>query len=213
MYLKEHYVYAYYDEQGQPYYIGKGIRKRCFAKDHTVGVPPYHRIKKLYEDLSDQQACDIETNLILKYGRQDIGTGILLNRKSQSEPHSPEGLKKISKSQKKLWQDPTYRKKCLDSINLIRQYPEYRKKCSERHKKLWQDPEFRKRLSNTHKKQWQDPEHRKKCSETHQKLWMDPERRKKRSEISQKLWQDPERKKKMSEAVKQSWIRRKNSIQ
>ena len=188
MYLKEHYVYAYYDEQGHPYYIGKGKGGRCFAKHHTVGVPPRHCIKKLYEDLSDQQACDIETNLILKYGRTDIGTGILLNRKSQSEPHSPDGLKKISKSQKVYWQNTEYRKKHSKIVKVRWQDLKYRKRHSEIVKAYWQDPEYRKKLSEKHKTRLKDPEHRKKHSKRHRAFWSDPINRKRLSEKIKAIW-------------------------
>ena len=35
MYLKGYYVYAYMNEQGQPYYIGKG-QKRRLVESHRV---------------------------------------------------------------------------------------------------------------------------------------------------------------------------------
>jgi hypothetical protein len=83
-----YYVYYYlraknssYAPKGSPYYVGKGIRNRIIAKHTTVTTPknPALRIK-VAENLTEQEAYDLETVHIRKWGRKDIGTGILLNR-------------------------------------------------------------------------------------------------------------------------------------
>jgi hypothetical protein len=196
VYLKEHYVYAYYDEQGHPYYIGKGKGGRCFAKDHNVKVPPRHRIKKLYEGLSDQQACDIETNLILKYGRQDIGTGILLNRFSKDQPFSPDIIQKISKIVRSRTQDPKYIKKLSEKIKALWQDPEYRNKMLAKRS----TKEYKQKMSSSNKNYWQnlDIESKKKVIERNKinaKSLKDlkyKEFRKKQSERQKARWQDLE---------------------
>ena len=204
VYLKEHYVYAYYDEQGQPYYIGKGKGNRCFVKHHNIEVPSNEKIKKLYENLTNLIACDIEENLILKFGRKDLGTGILLNRKTRSEPyfHSKEVKEKLKKIMKGL-----SKKRSLET----------RKKQSETLKKIWQDPERRKKRSEIsqelwktfeYKKKMEDPLYRKKLSEISKKLWQDPEYRKKQLKINKERW-NPERKKKYSEKMKTKWAEKK----
>jgi hypothetical protein len=81
-----YYVYAYLRTKdsdtalsGTPYYIGYGKNHRAFNK-HRVPVPKdKSKIIFLYENLSEQEAKELEKQEISKYGRKDIGTGILLN--------------------------------------------------------------------------------------------------------------------------------------
>ena len=76
----DYYVYEYLRTDNTPYYIGKGRKNRAFTKQgHTVPLPPKDRIRFIAENLTDQAARDLEIELISKYGRKDIGTGILRN--------------------------------------------------------------------------------------------------------------------------------------
>ena len=76
-----YHIYVYLREDGTPYYVGKGKSKwRWRAKQtHNVPVPPQERVKVLYENLTNDEACAIERQLIAEYGRKDNGTGILRN--------------------------------------------------------------------------------------------------------------------------------------
>lgn len=76
-----YYVYAYIRESDNtPYYIGKGKGNRAFRK-HNVAVPKNKdRIIFLAENLSEDKAFELEKKYIKKYGRKDIGTGILRNK-------------------------------------------------------------------------------------------------------------------------------------
>lgn len=81
-----YYVYAYLrgnDSQtapaGTPYYIGYGKGQRAFNK-HRIQVPQDRsNIIFLHENLFEDQAKDLEIQEISKYGRKDLGTGILTN--------------------------------------------------------------------------------------------------------------------------------------
>ena len=79
---QNYYVYAYINEHdGNPYYIGKGKKRRMYNKHKTVDVPSdLSKIIIIQDNLEEQQAFDLEVQLIAHYGRQDKKTGILLNK-------------------------------------------------------------------------------------------------------------------------------------
>lgn len=79
--MNNYYVYEYLRIDQTPYYIGKGRNNRAFTKQgHTVPLPPTRdRIRFVAEKLSADAAKNLEIELIAKYGRKDIGTGILRN--------------------------------------------------------------------------------------------------------------------------------------
>lgn len=94
---KKFYVYILIDPRNNlPFYVGKGIRHRAFMhlklyKSDTHNKLRLHKIKKLIkmqllpiiqiykENLEEQEALDIETELIKKYGRICDNSGILTN--------------------------------------------------------------------------------------------------------------------------------------
>lgn len=96
-----YYVYAYLrEEDGTPFYIGMGKGDRQF--DHLkeakkdlnpkTGQHKLNTIRKLLQEgkeplikiiqnnLSRNQAAELEIELISTYGRRDLGTGILTNQ-------------------------------------------------------------------------------------------------------------------------------------
>ena len=88
-----------------PYYIGKGSNNRLNEK-HNVFLPTKDRIVKIAETLSEQEAFDLEIELIAKYGRQDLGTGILRNQTDGGDGasghiHSEEAIAKMKEHAKK----------------------------------------------------------------------------------------------------------------
>jgi hypothetical protein len=75
------YVYQYLDEQGNPFYIGKGSKDRI-NESHLpwVTIPPKDRRQIIKSDMSEKEAFDYEIELIKKYGRK-IDGGILENKR------------------------------------------------------------------------------------------------------------------------------------
>jgi hypothetical protein len=85
----DYYVYKYLREDNTPYYIGKGKGNRAFTKQgHTVPLPPKSRIRIIKNGLTESEAKDLEIELIAKYGRKDLGTGILRNMTNGGEGSS-----------------------------------------------------------------------------------------------------------------------------
>lgn len=75
-----YYVYQYLREDGSPYYIGKGSKKRAWSRDRNIPKPLDSKLIQIIEsDLSEPEAYALEKRLILLYGRKNAGTGILRN--------------------------------------------------------------------------------------------------------------------------------------
>jgi hypothetical protein len=107
-----YYVYQYLRENGTPYYIGKGKGKRAWLshkRENGVNLLPKNqdRIQILKENLTEEEALELEVKLTSYYGRKDKGTGILRNMTDGGEgstgrvyKHAEETKKKISSALK-----------------------------------------------------------------------------------------------------------------
>ncbi len=81
---QKYYVYEWLREDGTPYYVGKGTGFRAYCKRPYRPLDK-NRIRIVKDNLTEQEAWDLEINLIEKYGRQDTGTGILKNKTDGGE--------------------------------------------------------------------------------------------------------------------------------
>lgn len=80
IYPTGYYIYSYIREDGSPYYIGKGKGDRAFRKRRLFKPNDLNRIIIIEQNLTEEQAFILEVELISRYGRKDLGTGILHNK-------------------------------------------------------------------------------------------------------------------------------------
>jgi len=132
--MRNYYTYAYLREDGSPYYIGKGTRRRIHSKLHRVNLPPEERRIFLKQNLTAEEASNHEIYLIFIFGRKDIGTGILRNMTDGGE--GPSGKIVSEKTRKKISNSLTGRKLTIEHIDNIKKThpgitPHHRKKMLE----------------------------------------------------------------------------------
>ena len=217
-----YYVYQYLRSDGTPYYIGKGMGRRAYSKAHGVHLPKDQtRIVMIKENMVETDAFSLEIELIAKYGRKDIATGILRNRSNGGEGPSgsvrtSEARAKQSAARKKYFEDPEARARNSAAQNT----PEARERKSAARKKYLEDPENRAKNSAARN----TPESRAKQSAAQKIAQNTPEARARNSAASKKRWHDPESRAKLSAAQntpeararnsaaqKLAWIKRKNT--
>lgn len=156
--MKDYYVYVYLDQTKKgawffneikfnyrPFYIGKGRGKR--DKNHLLpnslkainyknsiiksilnktGETPIHY--RIYENLTNSEAIQLEIELIKHFGRKDNGTGFLANGTDGGDGannFSMETLKKVGNPQKKVYQyslngELIKEWECISKIDIIK---------------------------------------------------------------------------------------------
>lgn len=117
------YVYGHYKLNSSiPFYIGKGRKNRAWHTNnrtkywHNIVNKYGYQIKLLYKNLSESKAISKEIELIVKYGRKDMGTGILINNTNGGEGlsgyiYSIELKMKRKKDALKQWKNIDFKNK------------------------------------------------------------------------------------------------------
>lgn len=105
-----YYVYAYLrNKDNTPYYIGKGKNNRAYADHVSISVPKDRsKIIFIAENLTEKEALDLEVEYISKYGRKDIGTGILLNKTPGGDNPPEAAIKALNESNRQRVKDGTH---------------------------------------------------------------------------------------------------------
>lgn len=144
---KKFYVYQYITKDGTPFYIGKGSKNRI-NESHSpwldIPSPKFRKIIK--NNLTEEEAFDLELSIIKKYGRK-IDGGILENKKisrwvaQAGWTHSEETKQKISKANSGKIRTAEHKKnysksKSAEHAEKIRQANLGRKNSVERNNKI-----------------------------------------------------------------------------
>jgi hypothetical protein len=117
----EYYVYAYLREDGSPYYIGKGKRKRYLHSKNDRIKPPkdQSRIIICESGLTNIGACAIERRLIRWYGRKSDNSGILLNITEGGEGNTSPRTAHWIENHSRLLQGKQLTKEHIDKIKTM----------------------------------------------------------------------------------------------
>lgn len=164
------YIYAHYkadDPDGLPFYIGKGKGKRDKSEKRNAywkNISSKHGfvVKRLAENLTENEAWDLERKLIAQYGRLTNNTGCLCNLSEGGEgasgvTHSAATKEKWSNAKKgKTWEEIFGVEKAdkireQRKLNTRKHSEETKKKLSES-KKGSKNPMYGEKLSEEQRK-------------------------------------------------------------
>ena len=169
----DYYVYAYLRQRdskrgssGTPYYIGKGQGYRIHEKNGHPFLPKKERRIKIAENLTEQDALDLEMDLIEEYGRIKYdeggilynmslgGEGYSIHRTEESREaarqaylNSEKGIETVQRARKKRQERMRAdtedglmrRKKKSESDKRYRDNPKYREKILKRKNEYYQE--------------------------------------------------------------------------
>ncbi len=140
--MNKFYIYEHIRlDTNTVFYVGKGKGDRSHSKSnrnqywHNVVNKHGYSVNIIQEKLTEQEAFDLEIELIAHYGRLGINTGILINMTDGGEGisgmiHSSKTRNKMSKSQKGRGFSEESKKKMSESQKDKKRSIEHRKNIS-----------------------------------------------------------------------------------
>lgn len=173
-----YYVYVDLKPDGTPFYVGKGLISRLrvgvrsrYHSNVCRKYPDWERLI-IFESADPDSVIEKERHAISKFGRRDIGTGILVNQTDGGE--GTPGRKcsdltkaRMSKSRADILLDPAYRS-VLGSWNKgLTRTPETREKLSLITRKQMSTPEARAKIRELTKAAMARPDVKAKIAEAH----------------------------------------------
>jgi hypothetical protein len=205
--MNNFYVYLYLREDGTPYYVGKGKNNRAFQIAKRRMKPPSDKSRIIFhtENLTEDQAFELEKELIAKYGRKDNGTGILRNLTDGGEGtsgiiHNDEYRARVSAGVREAMSKPEVRARVSAAVREAMSKPEVRARMSAATKEAMSKPEVRARLKEAMSK----PEVRARMSAAIREAMSKPEVRARVSAATKEAMSKPEVKSKMCASRKKT---------
>ena len=219
-------------EGGHTYYVGQGNCRRPYAahpyKGHKgnpcIKPTDKNQIVIIKKNLTEQEAKDLEIELIAKHGRLDIGEGYLINKTDGGEgingyifseetkrkmsealkgkPLSEEHKRKLSKAHKGKTLSEEHRRKMSEARKGKTHSEEAKRKVSEARKGRKMSEASKIKLSEARKGKPLSEEHKRKLSEAKKGKILSDETRKKISEANKGKIYSEETRRKMSESNK-----------
>lgn len=234
---KGNYVYGNYNFEMEPFYIGKGKNKQLYThlaesknitddnkltnKYKTYKIRKIQRliktdpiIKIFKRNLKEQDAFELEIDLILRIGKKIDNTGPLTNITNGGEglsgykPTLEDNLKN-SISTKKYFSNKENRKKqsllikkshknnphiaknhSISIKEIYKNNPDKREKASKKSKEIWLNEEYQIKQHNSHKQFYDNnPEAKNKISKFHKKRFKDPKIRQAHAKRIKKVYE------------------------
>ncbi len=168
--VNDFYLYVHRKETDNSiFYVGKGQGDRAWAtrkrNPHWHNVAKKHGlvVEVVLDGLTESQAFKLEVELILWYGRKNIGTGSLTNihcggkggahddpvvklkqvEATKAALNKPGIFEKRSEASTSSWKNPDVREKRIKNASESRLRVESRIKASQSAYKSWENPEVR----------------------------------------------------------------------
>jgi len=205
------YVYVHRKlSDNNVFYVGKGNGYRAYQKnkrnDFWQNVVKKHGylVEIVLNNLTEQQAFNLEKELIKYYGRKNLcnltdgGDGTsghvqsCVTKKKLKEIaikqfSCPIMIEEHKKREKKKWESLELREKMSNIIKEYEKDPEVRKKMSERAKKAWEKEGFREKMSKMRIEQFSTEEMKIKLSNGQKKRFENPKFLKEHQNRQEKL--------------------------
>lgn len=229
--MNDFYIYLHTRQSdGRVFYVGKGrgsrYRSKAGRNRHWRNVATKHGLEAeiLFDGLSEDEAFEEERNVIseLRYFGEpltnltDGGEGAsgyshtrdakqrISNAHKERMTH-PENIRSARDRQKRVWLDPEYREKTIESMRKTWSDSEIRRRVSEAVRAVWSDPEYRDRLSASAKAKWSCQEFREKHRHSMQKVRSDPLCIERHRESVMDAWATPGRREEAGRRMRKRW--------